>query len=179
MRMRACGASPSAPWPFHCLVATRSRPAPSTVAAPHGMTSCCNMLQHHWLQDRAQAPMVCPFCRSKFRSFQNPAATYCLPHQVLPASAPTHQPVPPHAPHWPQEEPNPLHTKHNPPFPQTRRSPYTTANSLQVCVVLAIKMLTGHLRCEFMKIVYTNTITYKNNKQSFDYVYMQIICTFS
>ena len=30
-----------------------------------------------------------------------------------------------------------------------------------------------------MKIVYTNTITYKNNKQSFDYVYMQTICTFS
>ena len=56
---------------------------------------------------------------------------------------------------------------------------YTTANSIQVCVVLAIKMLTGHLRCEFMKIVHTNTITYKNNKQSFDYVYMQIICTFS
>lgn len=123
MRMRACGASPSAPWPFHCLVATRSRPAPSTEAAPHGMTSCCNMLQHHWLQDRAQAPMVCPFCRSKFRSFQNPAATYCLPHHVLPASTPTHQPVPPHAPHWPQEEPNPLHRKHNPPFPQIRRSP--------------------------------------------------------
>ncbi len=57
--------------------------------------------------------------------------------------------------------------------------PLHSASFLQACGVLVIKTLTWHLRSEFMKFVHTNTITYRNNKQSFNYVYTQIICTSS
>lgn len=87
---------------------------------------------------------------------------------------------PPPSPALPQEESSQLHRKHNPIYPREQANPlYAATSSLKKCLAQAIKMLTVHLRGGYLKFVHTNIITYKNNKQCFNYVYIQVICIFS